>query len=103
MLDNLSDADYFAATAVLVLKEAQGPNVLNEFAYGRKDISSSDKAIGDVSNIPNASNYRSNLQAKGFTDEEIVALASLEALGHLHDPELGKTTYFDKLDNRFFQ
>eukprot|EP00347_Sterkiella_histriomuscorum_P007029 403350518 len=102
VLDNLSDADYLAAAGVMILKEAHGPNILNDFTYGRKEISHSNE-LGSVDNIPTAKNYRSNLQAKGFTDDEIVALASLEAIGHIHDPELGKTTYYEKLDNSFYQ
>ena len=37
-LDKLSHSDYFQAAAFIAIKEMQGPNLLNELTFGRKDI-----------------------------------------------------------------
>ena len=43
------------------------------------------------------------MTAKGFTDEEIVALASIESMGTFHDNEHTKTSPFERLDNFLFK
>jgi len=53
--------------------------------------------------IPTASNFKTNLSAKGFTNEEIVALASIDALSAVHAQDLGKATFFEKIDNTLYQ
>ena len=40
VLDKLSLSDYFAAAAIIVIKEAEGPNLIPEIVYGRKDVES---------------------------------------------------------------
>jgi hypothetical protein len=47
VLDQLTDADYLAAAGVIILKEAEGPNVIDEFNFGRKEITNA-KEVGDV-------------------------------------------------------
>ena len=84
--DKLSDADFAVAAAYTTLQWADGPVMLDELLYGRKDAQSVDQC-GKLESIPTSSNYVSNLQAKGFTEEEIVALASVEAFGVCRDPE----------------
>lgn len=101
MLDLMSDSDYLAAAGVLVLKEASGINVIDDFAYGREDVTS--KTQGRVENIPTHANFKQNLQAKGFTNEEIVALASIEALEAINAPTLGQTSFFETLDNSLYK
>jgi len=77
--------------------------MLNEISYGRKDVAS-EALAGDVSNIPNtSSNFRINLKAKGFDDNEIVALAAIEAFGVVWDPKKKDTSKFPKLDNYYFK
>lgn len=83
--DKLSMADYAVAAAFTTIQWAEGPVMLDEFAYGRKDATSAGEC---GSNTPIAQgSYVANLQAKGFSDEEIVALASVEAFGVMRDPE----------------
>lgn len=81
--DKISMADYFSAAALTTIDIAGGPKALNEFIWGRKDATEAD--LGNVENIPTENNYRSNMEAKGFTNEEIVALASVEAFGVVED------------------
>jgi hypothetical protein len=102
VLDKVSLSDYFAGSAFLVIKEAEGPNLLNSWAYGRKDVTNESEA-GSVELIPKESNFRSNLQAKGFTDDEIVALASVEAFGVVWDPIKKDTSKYPKLDNYYYK
>ena len=103
VLDKLSYSDYFASAAFFVVREAEGPNILEDISYGRKDAKSENEA-GDVSKIPAVgSNYVSNLKAKGFEDSEIVALASIEAFGNVWDPKKRDTSKYPKLDNYFYK
>lgn len=46
-MDKLSLSDYFASTAFFVIREAEGPNILDDFYYGRKDVTN-EKETGDV-------------------------------------------------------
>jgi hypothetical protein len=85
-LDKLSLSDYFSSAALFVIKEADGPYLLKNLEFGRQDAKSESEA-GDTKLIPSASNYRENLKAKGFEDDEIVALASVEAFGKVWDPK----------------
>lgn len=103
VLDKLSISDYFAQAAFFVVKEAEGPNILDEITYGRQDVKSEAEA-GDVSKIPViGSTYVSNLKAKGFDESEIVALASIEAFGCIWDPKKRDTSNFPKLDNYYYK
>ena len=38
VMDKVSVSDYLAAYAFIILKECNGPNILNEIYYGRKDV-----------------------------------------------------------------
>ena len=102
VLDKMSLSDYFASAAFFVIREAEGPNILNDISYGRQDVQNEADA-GSVSQIPSASNYRSNLKAKGFDDNEIVALAAVEAFGVVWDPKKLDTSKYPKLDNYFYK
>jgi hypothetical protein len=35
VLDKMSISDYFAAASLFVIKEAEGPDLLDDFQYGR--------------------------------------------------------------------
>lgn len=48
VLDKFSLADYFATAAFFVIRDAEGPNILNDITYGRKDVQS-ESEVGDVS------------------------------------------------------
>ncbi len=102
VLDKLSTSDYIAYSSLLVVREAEGPNILNDFAYGRKDVTK-ESEVGDTKLIPNASNYKENLRAKGFSDEEIVALASIEGFGIITDPKQASVSKYPKLDNYLYK
>jgi hypothetical protein len=43
------------------------------------------------------------LKAKGFSDDEIVALASVEAFGEVWDPKKLDTSKYPKLDNYYYK
>ena len=64
VLDKLSIADYFAAAAFIAIKEAEGPNILPELQYGRKDADKAEVKILD--NIPTEHNAKERLTALGF-------------------------------------
>jgi len=103
VIDQLSVADYFAAAAHFVVREAEGPNTLDEITYGRKDAKTEAEA-GEVNKIPEVgAGYVSNLKAKGFDENEIVALASIEAFGKVWDPKKLDTSKYPKLDNFFYK
>ena len=98
----MSLSDYFSSAAFFVVREAEGPNILPDITYGRKDAQNESEA-GDVKNIPKQGEYRSNLKAKGFSDDEIVALASVEAFGEVWDPKKLDTSKYPKLDNYYYK
>lgn len=103
VIDKLSLADYFASAAFFVVREAEGPNILDDISYGRKDAKIESEA-GDVSKIPIVgANYVSNLKAKGFEENEIVALAAVEAFGTVWDPKRLDTSKYPKLDNFYYK
>ena len=103
VVDQLSVSDYITSAAYFVVREAEGPNILSDITYGRKDAKSESEA-GDVKQIPViGSSWVSNLKAKGFENNEIVALASVEAFGIVWDPKKKDTSKFPKLDNFFYK
>ena len=103
VMDKLSLSDYFVSAATLVVKEAEGPNVLKDLTFGRKDVASEAEA-GDVSQIPAAgAGYKSALKAKGFDDAEIVSLAAIEAFGCVWDPKKRDVSREPKLDNFYYK
>lgn len=102
VFDKLSLADYFASAAFFVIREAEGPNILRDIDYGRKDATSEAES-GDASNIPNESNYKTSLASRGFTNDEIVALASIEAFGLIRDPVKADNSKYPKFDNFYYK
>lgn len=44
VIDKLSLSDYFAAAAFIMIKEAEGPSIIPEIIYGRKDVKSEKEA-----------------------------------------------------------
>ena len=102
VLDKLSHADYFVAASFVAIRDAEGPNILNQITYGRKDATKLSD-IGNIQNVPTPNNFRATLKAKGFEDSEIVALASVEAFGKVHDPLKSDGTIYSKLDNFYFK
>jgi len=59
--------------------------------------------VGDVSNIPTASNFHESLKKRGFSDDEIVALASLETFGEFNDPKRQEVSNWPRLDNYLYK
>lgn len=103
VVDQLSVSDYITSAAFFVVREADGPNILADISYGRKDAKTESDA-GDVKQIPIVgSSWVSNLRAKGFENNEIVALASVEAFGVVWDPKKLDTSKYPKLDNFYYK
>jgi hypothetical protein len=75
--------------------------MLDEFYYGRKDAASAQEC-GSTKEVSQSS-YVANLQAKGFTEEEIVALASVEGFNVTRDPEQARWSSFPKFDNFYYK
>ena len=101
-LDKVSVSDYIAFASMLVIKEAEGPDMTLDWKYGRKDVKNASQA-GDVNQIPTGSNFKENLRGKGFENEEIVALASIQTFGLIQDPKKSDISKFPKLDNFVFK
>lgn len=78
-MDKYSYADYLNAAAIIIIKESEGPNMLDDIDYGRKDAKSIGK--GSINAVPNMQNFKDVLEAKGFSNEEIVALSYIPAFG----------------------
>lgn len=102
VLDKVSVSDYITSAAVFVVGEAEGPNMIPDITYGRTDAKTEAEA-GSVDNIPSAGNFASNLKAKGFDSEEVVALASIPAFGKVWDPKKRDTSKYPKLDNYYYK
>lgn len=99
----MSVSDYMTSAAFFVIREAEGPNILDDISYGRIDAAS-DAEAGDAKNIPApTTGYVANLKAQGFDDSEIVALASVEAFGCAWDPKKKDTSKYPKLDNYYYK
>ncbi|TNV76309.1 hypothetical protein FGO68_gene12209 [Halteria grandinella] len=104
VIDKLSLSDYFTSAAFFVIREAEGPNILDDISYGRVDAKSEAEA-GSASLIPSAfdGKYTSTLKSKGFENDEVVALAAIEAFGCAWDPKKKDTSKYPKLDNYYFK
>jgi hypothetical protein len=102
VFDKLSYGDYSVAAAYTTIQAAGGPVMLDDFFYGRTDATS----VGDcnpLSNIPTANNYVDCLKEKGFTDEQIVALTSVEAFGVVQDPVHVSGSVFPRFTNYYYK
>ena len=53
--------------------------------------------------IPNKTNFKANLTAKGFNDSEIVAIASIPSYGILRDPMKSDMSIYPKLDSYYYK
>ena len=102
MFDKLSYSDYTVAAAYTTIQQAGGPVMLDDFFYGRRDAASVSDC-NPLSNIPTADNFVDNLKLKGFTDEQIVALSSVEAFGVVEDPTHAANSIFPKFSNYYFK
>ena len=78
-------ADFSVAAAMTTITFANGPIILDNFAYGRKDAVSVEECGGSFE-TPSEGNYVSKFESLGFSSEEIVALASIEAFGKFQNP-----------------
>ena len=101
VLDKLSLSDYFAAAAFIALKEAEGPNIIPEIEYGRKDATKADAKL--LQNVPTNEKIADRLTALDFDENEIVALSAIKALGTVWDPVKKSGSIYPKLDNYFFK
>ena len=75
--------------------------MLDEFTYGRTDASN--VAECGSSDLPSEGNYTSYLSSHGFSDEEIVALANVEAFGVVRDPSHADKSTFPRFDNYYYK
>ena len=102
VFDKLSVGDYTVAAAFTTIQAAGGPVMLDDFFYGRKDAASAGECH-PLSNIPTANNYVECLKEKGFTDEQIVALTSVEAFGIVQDPAHVSGSIFPRFTNHYYK
>jgi len=100
--DKTSNADYAVAGAMTTITWAGGPVMLDDFFYGRKDAAS-ESECNDISNVPHAGNYAENMMAKGFTAEQVVALANCEAFGVVRSPNNVRWSNHPRFDNYYYQ
>lgn len=75
--------------------------MLDSFAYGRKDAKNISEC-GPLSSFPTPSTYVEMLKLKGFSDEEVVALASVEAFGVYQNPSHTRWSSFPKFDSYYY-
>jgi hypothetical protein len=75
--------------------------MLDEFSWGRQDATDASECGSLV--IPTGNEYVSNLRANGLSDQEIVALASVEAFGVVRDPEYAEKSIYSKFDTYYFK
>ena len=101
VFDKLSYADYAVAAAFTTIQEAGGPVMLDEFAWGRRDA----KAAGDCGSAPQSvpSDYHGHLSKMGLSDQEIVALASIETFSVLRNPSHSKWSEHPRFDNFYYK
>lgn len=78
--DKCSIADYSVGAAFTAIQMAEGPVMLDDFAWGRQDATS-EAQCGSLSGIPSPNNYIARLEELGFDHNEIVALANCESFG----------------------
>ena len=76
--DKISTADLFQLSAMIAIKESQGPDMFNSMVIGRKEIEKPEDA-GSPSNIPKAENFKEQLLKLNFDEDEICALAAIDA------------------------
>jgi catalase (peroxidase I) len=100
--DKLSLADYAVAAAFTTIQEAGGPVMLDDFVFGRKDAKNAGEC-GSVKNVPSESNYVSHLTNLGFSEKEIVALASVESFGIHRDPKQSRWSSHPKFETYFYK
>ncbi len=98
--DKLSHSDFAVAAAFTAITEAGGPVMLNEYAYGRQDASVNECGSTE---IPSGSSLVQFYESNGFSEQEIVALASIEAFGDVRNPESMKLSSHPRLDSYYFQ
>ena len=78
--DKCSLADYSVGAALATIQFADGPIMLDEFAWGRKDATTVEEC-GSLDHVPQPSGYIQRLGNLGFESNEIVALANCESFG----------------------
>ncbi len=100
--DKISHADYAVTGAMTTITWAGGPVMLDDFFYGRKDATS-ESECNAITNFPTAENYKDNMMAKGFTAEQVVALANCEAFGVVRSPENERWSTCPRFDNYYYQ
>ena len=86
IFDKLSLADYAHLGAAFAIHAATGPGFSNELTYGRVDCESAEEAA-TYGEAPCPSQgitaYKDGFLARGFTDEEAVALSYVHAFGRV--------------------
>lgn len=100
--DKLSFADYAVAAAFTTIQEAGGPVMLDDFSFGRKDAATASEC-GSIKNVPSEKNYVSHLTTLGFSEKEIVALASIESFGIHRDPKQSRWSSHPKFETYFYK
>ena len=75
--------------------------MLDEFAWGREDASSASECGKAPESVP--SDYHGHLSQIGLSDEEVVALASIEAFSVLRNPSHSRWSEHPKFDNFYYK
>ena len=77
--------------------------MLDDFAYGRKDAASASECGSlEIPGYENKGSFVSYLRRLDFSEEEIVALASVEAFGQVVNPEHARWSSQPKLDTYYY-
>lgn len=100
VFDKLSLSDYAVAAAYTTIQMSGGPVMLDDFFYGRKDAADASEC-GDLNNYPTSDTYVQSLSQKGFSADEIAALASVEAMDSVQKES--RWSPFPKMDNYYYQ
>lgn len=105
-MDKLSLSDFTHLGAAFAIYAATGPGFSNELTYGRVDCASAEEAA-TFGSAPcpteGVSAYKDGFLARGFTDEETVALSYIHAFGKVQHPNQTLRSTHSYFDNYFYQ
>ena len=100
--DKCSLADYSVGAAFSTIQFADGPIMLDEFAWGRKDATS-EAECGSLDNVPQPNGYIQRLDSLGFDSNEIVALATCESFGIDQNAAHARWSSHPKFNNHLYK
>ena len=77
--------------------------MLDEFAWGRKDAKNVNECGTPMTSIPTGNKYVEHLTAMGMSEEEIVALASIESFAVLQRPDHSRWSSHPKFETYYYK